>query len=115
MTGVARCAAVVNVASAAAGLGASGAEPIRFGENAIFRLPGPVVARNARPGRQPAARCEVARWLNTSGIIAVAPLAAAPQPVEVNGRSAARRVARWKDGTATRSKTRCVRPQHGSR
>ncbi len=37
--------AVLNAAAAAAGLGATGAEVIRLGENDLYRLPGGVVAR----------------------------------------------------------------------
>jgi hypothetical protein len=89
MTEAGEYAAILNAACATAGLSATGAEPIRFGENAIFKLPGRVVARIARPGQQQAARREVAvsRWLNTSGVTAVAALAGVPQPVEVEGRS----------------------------
>lgn len=81
--------AILDSACAKAGLNAAGAEPIRFGENAIFRLPGHTVARIARPGQQLAARREVAvsRWLNDSGIRAVAALTNVPQPVQVDDRS----------------------------
>jgi aminoglycoside phosphotransferase len=85
----AKYAAILDTACGAVGLSAVGAEPIRFGENAIFRLPGRKVARIARPGQQMAARREVAvsRWLNASGITAVAALTQVPQPVEVEGHS----------------------------
>lgn len=81
--------AILDMACAVVGLNADGAEPIRFGENAIFRLPGRVVARITRPGQQLAARREVAvsRWLNASDVTTVAALTGIPQPVEVNGRS----------------------------
>lgn len=82
-------AAILREACAQAGLNAMGAEPIRLGENAIFRLPGGVVARVARAGQQEAARREVAvsRWLNASGVSAVAVWGDLAQPVDVNGRS----------------------------
>jgi hypothetical protein len=84
--------AILRQACAAVGLTADGAQAVRLGENAIFRLPGAVIARIARPGQQAAARREVAvsRWLNASGVAAVAAVAAVPgldQPVEVHGRS----------------------------
>jgi aminoglycoside phosphotransferase (APT) family kinase protein len=89
MTEAATFTAILETACAAAGLSAAGAAPIRFGENAIFRLPGRVVARISRPAQQAAARREVAvsRWLHASGITAVAALTGMPQPVEVDGRS----------------------------
>ena len=67
-------AAILQAACAQAGLNATGAEPVRLGENAIFRLPGGVIARIARAGQQQAARREIAvsRWLNASGVSAVA-------------------------------------------
>ena len=82
-------AAILEAACAQAGLPAAGAEPIRLGENAIFRLPGGVVARIARTGQQAAARREIAvsRWLNAAGVAAVAAWGDVEQPVEVSGRS----------------------------
>jgi Ser/Thr protein kinase RdoA (MazF antagonist) len=81
--------AVLEAACAQAGLSADGAEPVRLGENAIFRLPGGIVARIARSGQLEAARREVAvsRWLNASGVAAVAARSGLDQPVDVNGRS----------------------------
>jgi aminoglycoside phosphotransferase (APT) family kinase protein len=89
MTEAGQYAAILDEACAVAGQSATGAESIRFGENAIFRLPGRVVARIARRGQEVAARREVAvsRWLNASGITAVTALAGVPQPVDVQGRS----------------------------
>jgi hypothetical protein len=80
--------AILRQACAAAGLVADGSEPIRPGENAIFRLPGAVIARIARPGQQAVGRREVAvsRWLNASGVVAAA-LPGIDQPVEVGERS----------------------------
>jgi Ser/Thr protein kinase RdoA (MazF antagonist) len=69
-----------------AGIGSGdSAEPISLGENAIFRVPGSVVVRIARPGQQAAARREitVATWMEDSGIPAVQALRDIPQPVEV--------------------------------
>jgi hypothetical protein len=82
-------AAVLEAACAQAGLSAAGAEPIRLGENAIFRLPDGVVARIARVGQQSVARREIAvsHWLNAAGISAVAAWGDLDQPVDVSGRS----------------------------
>jgi Phosphotransferase enzyme family len=82
-------AAILDAACARAGLPATGAEPIRLGENAIFRLPGGIVARIARAGQQAAARREIAvsRWLNAAGVAAVAAWGDLDQPVDVDGRS----------------------------
>jgi Ser/Thr protein kinase RdoA (MazF antagonist) len=76
-------------ACAVAGLDAQDAEPVRLGENAIFRLPGGVVIRVSRPGQQAAARREVAvsRWLADSGVAAVEALREIDQPVEAGNRS----------------------------
>lgn len=82
-------AAVLGAACAQAGLSVAGAEPIRLGENAIFRLPAGIVARIARAGQRPAARREIAvsRWLNAAGVSAVAAWGDLAQPVDVSGRS----------------------------
>jgi Ser/Thr protein kinase RdoA (MazF antagonist) len=89
MTLTADLPSVLTAACQQAGIPAAGAEPIRLGENAIFRLPGHVVARIARPGQQEAARREVAisRWLNTAGIATVTARDDIDQPIEVDGRS----------------------------
>ena len=81
--------AILDAACARAGLPAAGAEPIRLGENAIFRLPGGIIARIARTGQQAAAQREIAvsRWLNAAGVSAVAAWDDLEQPVDVNGRS----------------------------
>jgi hypothetical protein len=81
--------AVLSQACGAAGLDPGAAVPVRLGENAIFRLPGGVIARISRPGQQSAARREVAvsRWLNGAGIAAVTAIAGIAQPVEVGERS----------------------------
>lgn len=72
-----------------AGIDPGDAEPISIGENAIFRIPGNVVVRIARPGQQAAARREVtvATWMEDSGIPAVQPLRDIPQPVDVGQRA----------------------------
>lgn len=81
--------AVLSQACSAAGLENAAAVPVRLGENAIFRLPGGVIARISRPGQQAAARreVEVSRWLNGAGIDAVTAIAGIAQPVEVRERS----------------------------
>ncbi|MEV6973437.1 aminoglycoside phosphotransferase family protein [Kitasatospora sp. NPDC093806] len=63
------------------------AELIRIGENALWRLPGGVVARICRPGQSAAAGRElaVARWLRECGVPAVRPLEWLRAPVEVDG------------------------------
>lgn len=72
-----------------AGIDALGAEPIRFSENAIYRLPKGVVARVTREGRLQTATKEVrvARWLETSGVPAVRVVPDLDQPVEADGRA----------------------------
>nr|WP_042188996.1 aminoglycoside phosphotransferase family protein [Kibdelosporangium sp. MJ126-NF4]CEL18590.1 hypothetical protein [Kibdelosporangium sp. MJ126-NF4]CTQ98075.1 hypothetical protein [Kibdelosporangium sp. MJ126-NF4] len=81
--------AVLDAAARTVGLDATGAEVIRLGENAIYRLPGKVVARIARAGQDAAARKEVgvARWLEDSGVSAVRILRDVDQPIIVDGRS----------------------------
>jgi aminoglycoside phosphotransferase len=76
-------------ACATVGLSSHRAELVRLGENAIFRLQGGVIARVSRPRQQEAARREIAvsRWLNVSGVAAVAELAGIEQPVEVGEQS----------------------------
>ncbi|WP_245967023.1 phosphotransferase family protein [Sphaerisporangium album] len=67
----------------------SSATLVRQGENAIYKLPGGVIARVTRPGQVPAAAREVgiARWLEASGIRAVQALPDVVQPVDVDGRA----------------------------
>ncbi len=80
---------VLYSASAAAGVNADGAEVIRLAENAIYRLPGGVVARIARAGQDAAATKEVnvARWLEDSGVSAVRVVRKIDQPVRVDRRA----------------------------
>ncbi|MFF2119299.1 phosphotransferase enzyme family protein [Kitasatospora sp. NPDC058184] len=80
--------AVLLRACAEAGLSADGAELIRLGENALWRLPEGVVARIARTGQRPAAVQEIAiaRWLHESGLPVVRPLDAFSVPVLVGDR-----------------------------
>ncbi len=103
MTGASGADEALAQACAAVGLAAGHAKPISRGENAIFRLSDGIIARVSRPGQQYAARREVAvsRWLNASGIPAVAALAHIPQPVEIAGRS----VTFWEDLPAHRQGT----------
>jgi thiamine kinase-like enzyme len=79
---------VLEEAAAKAGLRAHGAEVIRLSENDLWRLPGGVVARIARPGQHAAALREVrvTRWLAQHGVPAVRPLAI-EQPVLVEDRA----------------------------
>ncbi len=80
---------IVRAAGAAVGLDVDPAEPIKVSENAIYRLPGHVVARVSRPGQLAAACREVnvARWLTASGVPAVQAVPKVDQPVEVDGRA----------------------------
>jgi aminoglycoside phosphotransferase (APT) family kinase protein len=75
----------LDVACAAAGLDARGAELLRLGENAIYRLhSAPLVARIARTIRYlPAIEAEVAvtRWLESVGFPAVRLAGPSEQPV----------------------------------
>lgn len=75
-------------ACAQAGIDPTGAECVRLGENAIFALPGQVVARIARPGQAAVARREIrtARWLAEHGIPAVVALEF-DQPIETGVRA----------------------------
>lgn len=72
-----------------AALDAEGAEPIRFGENAIYRLAAaPVVVRVARgPAYLASVRREVAvsRWLAEEGFLAVRAVEDIEQPLTVDG------------------------------
>ncbi|MFK0014117.1 phosphotransferase enzyme family protein [Streptomyces sp. NPDC091027] len=85
------------------GLETTGAEPIRIAENAIWRLPGQLVARIARPGRTDTAQREiaVANWLVDHGIPAVRPAPGLDQPVTVDGRAVTiwEELPRHRDGT----------------
>ncbi|PPJ23129.1 aminoglycoside phosphotransferase [Nocardia nova] len=80
---------ILRAACAKVGHDADGAELIHRSENAIYRLPGSVVARISRPGQYAAAQREVnvARWLETSGISAIRAVPNVEQPVEVDNRS----------------------------
>lgn len=80
---------VLQAACTAAGLDSAGAEVIRLSENAIYRLPGAVVARVSRAGQGTAAAKEVnvARWLEDSGVVAVRALRVVDQPVLVDDRA----------------------------
>ncbi|MFI6153719.1 phosphotransferase family protein [Kitasatospora sp. NPDC051170] len=75
-------------ACALAGLPAEGASLIREGENALWRLPGGVVARVGRTGQTAAASRElaVARWLFECGVPSVRPLESIAQPLDIDGR-----------------------------
>ncbi|NRQ32974.1 aminoglycoside phosphotransferase family protein [Nonomuraea sp. NN258] len=72
-----------------AGLDPAGAELMRLGENALYRLPGGIVARVSRSGQLAAAAREVAvaRWLEANHVPAVRAWPDVDQPVEVDGRA----------------------------
>jgi Ser/Thr protein kinase RdoA (MazF antagonist) len=74
-------------ACAQVGLSSSWAEPLRLGENAIYRLPGQVVVRIGRSGQVAAAEKEVAvsRWLASVDVRAVETLPDLDQPVVLDG------------------------------
>ena len=80
----------LEIACDAVGLDAQGAELLRIGENAIYRLvSAPLVARIARTVRYlPAIEAEVAatRWLESAGFPAVRLAEPAEQPVVADGR-----------------------------
>ncbi|MCP2256492.1 Phosphotransferase enzyme family protein [Streptoalloteichus tenebrarius] len=88
MTTTVDTATVVRAACARVGLPGAEAKLIRVAENALYRLPGRVVARVARPGQQAAAAKEVAvsHWLHGHGVPAVRALEI-EQPVLVADRA----------------------------
>ncbi|GIG55708.1 aminoglycoside phosphotransferase [Longispora fulva] len=77
------------VAAEVAGLDPGAAELIRHGQNTLFRLPGAIVARVARPGQQGTAAKEtrVSQWLAAEGVPVVRVVEDLEQPVAVNGRA----------------------------
>lgn len=81
---------VLREACAVAGLDASGAELLRFGSNAVYRLAGaPVVVRIARDPESfdsLTRPVRVARWLEGEGFPAVRVVGGVEQPVLVDGR-----------------------------
>ena len=77
--------AIVREACARIGRSADGAEPIRIAENAIWRLPGSVVARVTRE-KGADREVRIARWLAENGVDAVRPLHGV-DPVEFEGRT----------------------------
>jgi Ser/Thr protein kinase RdoA (MazF antagonist) len=79
---------VLAAACAAVGLDATAAEPIRLAENAIWRLPGGVVARIAKGGQhqQTERELRLAQWLADSGFPVVRPYPGIEGPVIVTGR-----------------------------
>jgi thiamine kinase-like enzyme len=72
-----------------AGLSFNGAETVRLGENALFRLPDGIIVRVSRPDHQAAAYKEVAvsRWLNEVGIAAVMARQGITQPIIIANQS----------------------------
>ncbi|GAA0950864.1 phosphotransferase [Nonomuraea longicatena] len=81
--------AVLEAACRQAGVGVEGASLMRLSENALYRLPGGVVARVSRAGQSAVAIREVrvARWMRAQGVPAVQPVPGLDQPVEVRGRA----------------------------
>jgi hypothetical protein len=77
--------AVLHAAGERAGIDSSWVDPIRLGENAIYRLPRQIVARIARPGQFAVATKEVqvACWLAQPHEV----VPGVDQPVEVDGRA----------------------------
>lgn len=90
-------AAVLEEACRSAGLDPSGAELLRLGSNAVYRLAGvPVIVRTARDtGELPEAErvVRVARWLAAEGFPATRLVAGLAQPAVVGGRV----VTYWED------------------
>ncbi|MFD7119618.1 phosphotransferase enzyme family protein [Streptomyces sp. NPDC059922] len=80
--------AALLTACATAGLDATGAEPIRLAENAIWRLTGGLIARITKPGQQGQATRELrlARWLSTTGLPVVRPYPGLNSPVIADNR-----------------------------
>jgi Ser/Thr protein kinase RdoA (MazF antagonist) len=80
---------VLRTACKHVGLDAAGAQIIRLGENALYRLANGVVARVSRAGQTDAATKEVnvARWLHSIGIAAVEVASDVEQPVVVDDRA----------------------------
>ncbi|UED86320.1 aminoglycoside phosphotransferase family protein [Streptomyces profundus] len=81
--------AILREICAVAGFDATGAEPIRLGENDLWRLPEHIVVRISRAEQSAAAEREVAvtRWLADHAVPAVRPLAI-EQPLHAQGRPA---------------------------
>jgi aminoglycoside phosphotransferase (APT) family kinase protein len=79
----------LHAACAQIGMNADNAELIRLAENAIYRLPGHLVARVSRPGQLQSARREVtvSTWLQGRGFPVVRARSDLPQPIEVAGRA----------------------------
>jgi len=79
---------VLAAAAAQAGVAADGAELIRDGSNALYRLPGDIVARVGPVGSRAVAEKEaaVSRWLNDSGVHAARLIGGVGQPTVVADR-----------------------------
>ncbi|RMI33579.1 phosphotransferase enzyme family protein [Nocardia stercoris] len=86
---------ILETACGRVGLDCARSELLRLGENAIYRLPGGVIARISRPGQRTAAQREVdvSRWLEMSSIPAVQLISGREQPVVVDDRA----VTFWKE------------------
>lgn len=79
---------VLHAACAGVGLKSAGAELVRLGENAVFRLGDPVVVRVARPSTplsDVARTAAVARWLADTAYPAASLVPDIEQPVVVGG------------------------------
>ncbi|MFC6093149.1 phosphotransferase enzyme family protein [Saccharothrix lopnurensis] len=83
-----RTTTVLATAGRLAGIRTTGAELIRDGSNALFRLPDGVTARIGPPGTEATAHHQiaVARWLAEHHVPAIHPIAEVDQPVVVERR-----------------------------
>jgi hypothetical protein len=79
---------VLAAAAYQAGLNADGAQLVRDGSNAMFRLPDQVMARVGQPGSAAAAgrEVQVSRWLESAGISVTHALRDVDQPIVIEDR-----------------------------
>lgn len=77
---------ILAAACAITGLDHTGATPLRHGENAIYALPGDMVARIGRRAQATNAAREItaARWISEHGVPTTTPIANIDQPVVVD-------------------------------
>jgi hypothetical protein len=79
---------VLRVAARTVGLDCNNAYLIRDGSNAMYRLPGSIIARIGRPGSQPTAEHEirVSQWLSGAGVAVTQAVSDFEQPTMVGDR-----------------------------